>query len=308
MKDHLSELFEHIPVRRTHEQKESLFKYVKEEAEEAGLEAKVEILENKHKNIVIGNVKDAEVVFTAHYDTPACSLVPNLMMPRNPLPGMTYQLGIPLILAFAALGIAYCISLLIGCGYTVWMLMYLFIYFGLFFGVMRRGDNRNNKNDNTSGVAAVLSIMSQNPKNAAYILFDNEEKGLLGSKAFFKANKELFSSKLVINLDCVGNGRNIVTIAKEGAERHPLYDTLKQSFTDGDGYKVLFFSQKGSMSNTDYKNFPCGISVMACKQSKKGILYTPYIHTVRDTEADNANIAFISSRLSDFALKAGETI
>lgn len=300
MKDYLSELFENLPIRRTLEQHDAMIDYVSAESEAVGLKADTELLENKHKNIVIGDIENAKVVFTAHYDTPARSLVPNLMMPRNPLLGMTYAMSIPIILAFFSLGVAYLINLLLGNISTVWAILYVTIYFALFFGVMRRGANKNNKNDNTSGVAAVLSIMAKNPKNAAYILFDNEEKGLLGSKAYNKAHKEMMKDKLVINLDCVGNGDNIITVAKPDAEKHPSYPALKDVFVSGNGYAVHHFPKKGSMSNTDYKSFPTAISVMACKK-KNNIFYTPYIHTVKDTEAKSENISFIADKLSAFA-------
>lgn len=301
MKDFLNEINEKFPVRRSDEVKKDFFEYVKAEAESVGLSARIERLENKHNNIIIGDVENASVVYTAHYDTPARSLVPNLMMPRNPLLGMIYHLGIPLLLALLSLGIAYGISALIGGGYALWMFMYLVIYFGLFFGVMRRGANRNNKNDNTSGVATVLSVMAENPKNAAYILFDNEEKGLLGSKALLKKNKGLWENKLLINFDCVGNGDNIVIIASEKAEKHHLFDSLKDTVKGNNIYSVGIFSKKGSASNTDSKNFPCGVSVMACKKSKKGVLYTPYIHTVKDTAASSENICFLAEAFSNFS-------
>ena len=39
-----------------------------------------------------------------------------------------------------------------------------------------------------------------------FILFDNEEKGLLGSKALAKKYKNIKQNKLVINFDCVSDG------------------------------------------------------------------------------------------------------
>ena len=294
MKDYLSEIHEKFPIRRNAEQKNGLFQYVKAEAETVGLDARVETLENKHNNIVIGDVESADVVFTAHYDTPARSLVPNLMMPRNPVLVYLYAFGIPLAIAFASLGIAYGIQAIFGLPYPVFAVIYLALYFGAFFGVMRLGANKTNKNDNTSGVATVLSIMSKNPKGAAYVLFDNEEKGLLGSKALLKANKTLWESKPLINFDCVGLGDNIVIIAMKNAEGHPVLDKISGAVKSNERYSVGVYSKKGSTANTDSKNFPCGISVMACKKSKKGVLYTPYIHTKHDTVASSDNVRYLA--------------
>lgn len=295
MKDYLTEIIEKFPIRRTAEQKNSLFEYVKNEAEAVGLNARIEQLEKKHNNIVIGDIENASVVYTAHYDTPARSLVPNLMMPRNPGLAYTYAFGIPLLIAFASLGVAYALQAAFGLPYPAFAAIYLALYFGVFFGIMRLGANKTNKNDNTSGVATVLSIMAEKPKGAAYIFFDNEEKGLLGSKALLKSNKEFWESKPLINFDCVGLGDNIVIIAMEKAEKHPVFEKISDTVKSNNEYNVGLYPKKGSTTNTDSKNFPCGISVMACKKSKKGVLYTPYIHTKRDTVASSENISFLAS-------------
>lgn len=304
MKDHLNEIFERFPIRRTPEQKNALFEYVRAEAEAVGLEARIEQLDKKHNNIVIGDVENASVVYTAHYDTPARSLVPNLMMPRNPGLGYAYAFGIPLIIAFASLGIAYALQAVFDLPYPAFASIYIVLYFALFFGIMRRGANKTNKNDNTSGVAAVLSIMSKNPKGAAYILFDNEEKGLLGSKALVKSNKELWDNKPLINFDCVGLGDNIVIVAMEKAEKHPVFRKITETVKGNNDYKVGFYPKKGSMTNTDSKNFPCGISVMACKKNKMGVLYTPYIHTKHDTVASSGNIDFLANAFAGISEEA----
>ncbi len=299
MKDYLNEINERFPIRRTAEQKNGFFEYVKSEAESVGLSARIEQLEKKHNNIVIGDVENASVVYTAHYDTPARSLVPNLMMPRNPGLAYAYAFGIPLIIAFASLGIAYALGAAFGLPYPAVMSIYLGLYFLIFFVIMRRGANKTNKNDNTSGVATVLSIMAKKPKNAAYILFDNEEKGLLGSKALLKSNKEFWGKMPLINFDCVGLGDNIVIVAMAKAEKHPVFEKISETVKGNNEYSVGLYPKKGSMTNTDSKNFPCGISVMACKKSKKGVLFTPYIHTKHDTVASSENIAFLAGAFCD---------
>lgn len=299
MKDYLNEVYEKFPSRRSDEAKKEFFGYVKSEAESVGLNARIEQLENKHNNIVIGDIENASVVYTAHYDTPARSLVPNLMMPRSPGLTYAYAFGIPLLIAFFSLGVAYALQAAFGLPYPAYAAIYLVLYFALFFGIMRLGENKTNKNDNTSGVATVLSIMAKNPKNAAYILFDNEEKGLLGSKALLKSNKELWENKPLINFDCVGLGDNVVIVAMEKAEKHPLFGKIADTVKGNDEYSVGLYPKKGSAGNTDSKNFPCGFSVMACKKSKKGVLYTPYIHTKRDTVAYSENIDFLASAFCD---------
>jgi hypothetical protein len=43
-----------------------------------------------------------------------------------------------------------------------------------------------------------------------------------------------------------------------------------------------------------------GVGCMACRRTKRGLFYTPYIHTDRDTTANSENVDYITSRMSGF--------
>ena len=50
-----------------------------------------------------------------------------------------------------------------------------------------------------------MSLIHQCKSNeVAFVLFDNEERGLLGSKALNKKYSDLLKNKMVINFDCIG--------------------------------------------------------------------------------------------------------
>lgn len=297
--DYLNLINTKYPIRRTKEEKEKFRNYVIEEVNKGNYKANVEINDN-HNNVIIGDINNAKVIFTAHYDTPATSIIPNLMLPRNVFIGMVYQLGIPILLSILSLVVAYLISNFIETELSFTVVLYLILYLSSFYLLTRCFKNKNNKNDNTSGVATVLSIVSKCQRNdVAFVLFDDEEKGLLGSKAFNRKYKEVLNDKLIINFDCVGVGNNIIFIAKPGAELHPLYKMLNQNFKSNNDYNVLFYPMKGSLSNSDYKNFYNGIGVMACKK-KKNIYYTSKIHTNKDQEASIKNIEFIVNNIMNF--------
>ncbi|MBQ2891625.1 MAG: M28 family peptidase [Bacilli bacterium] len=299
MKDYLTFLNEKYPIRRSKEQKEAFIKYVKEEV--SGYNVEIEILEKEHNNIVIGDVENAKVVFTAHYDTPATSIVPNLMLPKNKVLGLIYAFSYPILLAFASLGIAYLIYWILKLPYFVFAVMYIILYLGSFYLLTRCFPNKNNYNDNTSGVATILTLIEQNKNdNIAFILFDNEEKGLLGSKAFQKKHKEIMKDKLVINLDCVGNGDHFIIIYKEKTVENSLFNCLKEHLNSNDLYSVEFINFKKALGNSDHKNFDLGIGVVATKKSKRGIYYTSRIHTNRDIEVSSDNIYFLSEEISKF--------
>ena len=263
--------------------------------------------DGKNENIIVGDPLTAKVVFTAHYDTPAASVFPNIMIPRNQPLFWCYQF-VPVI---AMLAVALTVSYLVGMVWLnderAYMLSFLTLYYGLYFLMFRGFSNPKNYNDNTSGVATLLSIIDRPDEDmlgqVAFIFFDNEEKGKKGSKAYFTDHKSEMEDKLLINFDCVGNGETIVFIAKEKAEATKAYQLLKSSFDSEGDYTAEFYPMRGSESNSDYKNFPLGIGCMACNKTKKGLLYTPYIHTPKDTVAKDENIEYITKNILNF-LKA----
>lgn len=301
---YLDFLNKNYPMRRTAEQKEAFRVYIRSAFPDAKIETTTD---GKNQNVIIGDPLTAKVVCTAHYDTPAASLFPNLMIPRNPALFLLYQF-VPVILMLAvALGAGYLAARQFAQPgepdfLRLFLLVYLAVYYVMFFLMYRVFKNPNNHNDNTSGVAAVLSIAErlneQERAETAFILFDNEEKGKKGSKAYCKDHKDAMKDRLLVNFDCVGNGEHIVFIAMKEAEKRAEYQTLQECFRDSGGFHTYFYPIKGSESNSDYKNFSCGIGCMACRRSRGGVLYTPYIHTPKDTVASNENIAFIADGMS----------
>lgn len=303
MKDYLNEINQKFPTRRDKSEKDAFFEYVKQELSEYSV--KKETLED-NDNIIIGDLQSAPVIFTAHYDTPATSIFPNIMMPRNKILSMVYHVGCPLLLALLALAIAFGINSLIGKQLPVAVGIYLVLYYSFWYFGTRCFKNKNNKNDNTSGVATLLTLAKQVSGKCAFILFDNEEKGLKGSKAIAKAKSELFKNKLVVNFDCVGNGNEFVFIAKEGALKSQTYDLLIKTFEKTPVFNLNYFPYKGSSSNSDYKNFDLGVGVMACKKGKACKYVTSKIHTNKDVVANSENVYYLANESAKFVNKLTE--
>ena len=299
MKNYFKEICSLFLIRRKKEEKQKFFEYVSNEFEQGRV--KKEILDNKNENIVIGDIESASVIITAHYDTPATSLFPNLMIPANRGLNYLYHFAYPLVLALAALAIAFGIITAFSLDTPYFVGLYLVIYFAAFFCSTRLFTNKNNVNDNTSGVATLLSIAKQtNSKKVAFVLFDNEEKGLLGSKAMSKKYKELLKNKLVVNFDCVANGKEILFIVKNGAENCLEYELLRKSFASKDGFNVHFLPFKKCASNSDYKSFECGVGVSAYSKGKIAKFITGKIHTNNDTVGDEANIEYLTNATLEF--------
>lgn len=303
--NYLEHLIKEFPIRKKPGQKDAFLAYVQAEAERLGYTAKVEALGSKgeHHNFVVGNPKTAQVIFTAHYDTPACMLLPNLMTPRNFPVFLLYQMlvvALLLIPAFAAMWL----GALIAPDTALPMLLYIAVYFGLLMLLMRGPANRNNANDNTSGVAAVLSLMAALPEDqrekAAFILFDNEEKGKLGSKAYAKQYQEIATLKLFVNMDCVGSGDHMLVLPRRGALINPAYEKMAPAFSDRGAKHAVFCSPFGTICNSDHKSFECGVAVCACSKAPVVGYYASRIHTRRDTVAEPENIAFLTENLTAF--------
>lgn len=305
MKNYLDDINSSYPTRRTNEEKERFRAYAVSEAEALGAEAKNWTdKRKKHKNVVIGNPERAKVTLVAHFDTPANSPFPNLMFPRSPVLFWMYQF-VPLIILIAvSLGAGYLAKLIFNNSESAFFFGFLLVYYLLYFLFFRTFKNKNNKNDNTSGVATVFSILAslteKQREDVCFILFDNEEKGKLGSRAYFKENREIMENMPVINFDCVGNGNNIIFIAQKKAEACKEFAALKDSFAPSEEFIVHFHGQRGSEANSDHKSFPLGIACLATKSTRGGILYTPYIHTARDVVASSENIEFITGGIVKF--------
>ena len=295
-----------FPVRNTKEQKAAFRDYLTKKAETMGYSAVVEPTDKKRSsnNVVVGSPDKARVVFTAHYDTPNRAMVPNMMMPRCKVASFAYALMVVAPVLAVALGFRILLDRWIGIE-ALSSLVFLIVYFGLFYFMMLGGPkNPNNANDNTSGIATLLQIMEQLPveerQHAAFIFFDNEEKGLLGSGGYAKLHPELKKEKLIINLDCVANGDQLLVIARKKAEAMKELQVLKMLSPQDDRYQVHFFGQKGSMMNSDHKRFDRGVGIFACKKAPVVGFACGRIHTPRDTHADAENMNVLADWMVRF--------
>lgn len=301
--NYLEQIVSQFPIRRKAEQKKAFRDWAVQEISTMGYSVKVE--ENgHHHNVIVGNPEQAPVLFTAHYDTPNANYLPNLMMPRNPVLYMLYVIMNVMILMLASAVVMLAVGAVTGDPQAA-RLALIGTYFALLM-VMNFANipNKNNVNDNTSGIATLLTIMAQLPKEdqakAAFILFDNEEKGLAGSKAYTKEHQQVAYTRMTINLDCVGVGGNILVISQKLARQHLEFAPMQRHMEAITTHQVHFFDSKGSVSNSDWKNFKCGIAVMACKKAPVVGFYTPNIHTRHDTLADIGNINAIATAMSAY--------
>ncbi|MBR5287694.1 MAG: M28 family peptidase [Clostridia bacterium] len=289
-------------VRKTDAQKTAFIRWAEEYAKACGCEMQTEESGKliRTRNLIFGDLKTARTLITAHYDTCARMPFPNFMTPNCWPVIILTQLLLPVIF-FLALGVisGYASAKLLPLLMPVWAaeiaapLLCAAISFAI-VGLMLFGpQNPHTANDNTSGVAAVLALLSEyaGRNDVALVLFDNEEKGLLGSSAFVKAHQQLHRQAFVINLDCVSDGDTLLFAYAKRAKDDPRAARIIAALEEaaprygktamaGQSPKVLYPS--------DQMVFARGTAFAALKG--KRILYLDRIHTAKDTVFDDRNL------------------
>jgi len=299
-------VFEKYQVRKTKKQKADFRDYVTEVARENGYSVKTENGYLGAKNIVVGNPESAKVVYTAHYDTCPRLPFPNFITPKNIFIYLLYSLA--LVVAFMIIGGA--IGFVIG--FFMGMLSALLNFefpsalipfiaeipiIAILLLILIGPANKHTANDNTSGVTALLDIMLSLPdgekEKAAFIFFDLEEVGLFGSAGFASKHPSVRKNKLLINFDCISDGKNFLLVVKKSAVQHK--QLLEECFAGNENITVEVLD-KGVFYPSDQANFKCGVGVAALKKAKNSnLLYMNRIHTKRDVIYQEENIEFIKN-------------
>lgn len=259
----------------------------------------------KCRNIIIGDITKAKIVLSAHYDTCAKLPFPNFIAPKNPL-----------------LSIAYGILLIVPIFLLAWLLKLLFCYFIpdfqssslVFFGVyvfflllvLAGPANKHTANDNTSGVIVLCELLkildSTQLDKVAFVFFDQEETGLIGSSYFRSKYKTQMADKLLINFDCVSDGDHIFIAANKSA-RTELGDLLKASFLPTAEKSILFSRAEKIYYPSDQLGFRKSVAVAALNHKRFWGYYMDRIHTSKDTVFDQTNIKLLCEGILNF-LKA----
>lgn len=297
----IEKLTTQFPVRKTAAQKQAFRAWVVKECAEMGYTA-VPDEKGYSRNVVVGDPETAEVTFTAHYDTPPVMPIPNFITPTNVLIYLLYQILIVLgmlavggVIGLAANALLHSPMAAYYIGLTAILVLSLLMVFG--------PANRHNVNDNTSGTAAVLEIMAHLPEEqrekAAFILFDNEEKGLLGSSSYAGKHLNVKKGKLVINMDCVGDGETIMFFANKKTRALPCFPALKEAMSAQTGCQFRMNDMEKCIYPSDQAHFTYGIAVCACLSGKFGY-YCDKIHTAKDTVCRQENLDFLANALCEF--------
>lgn len=298
-------LVQQFPVRKSKAQKQAFRDWMLQTSAEMGYQA---IADEKgySRNVIIGDPEQAEVIFTAHYDTQPVMPIPNFITPCNVGIYIAYQLVLTLLVLGIAVAVGYPVFRLTDNFFLAYIVTMVIMF--LLLGLMMFGPaNQHCVNDNTSGVAAVLELMQRMPKDqrhkAAFILFDNEEKGLLGSMSYAGKHRQVKKEKLLINMDCVGDGEHILFFANKKTRALPVFPLLEESMEKQTGLHFVMNRMEKCLYPSDQGNFTYGIAVCACNHNKTLGYYCDKIHTKHDTICRQENLDFLTNGLTAFVEK-----
>lgn len=298
------------PVRKGKKKKQAFRDDVQAYFKTLGYESTIEKGSLGSKNVIIGDPDKAEYLVTAHYDTCARLPFPNLITPCNFWTFMAYQLFVVVVMfAFVGIGggIVYLLTKDGFLGYwTGYMLIWVFLVL-----MMVGPANKTNANDNTSGVVTVLEIAKSLPEECrskvCFVLFDLEEAGLIGSSSYQSKHKKVTQNQIVLNLDCVGDGDEIVLFpTKKLKKDSKKMEKLRNACGKFEAKSVSIRETGFSVYPSDQANFPYGVGIAAMRSTKRGILYCSRIHTHKDTILEEENVNILRQQLTKIVCAAAE--
>lgn len=285
-------ILDHFQVRKTKKQKQAFIDLLRQhfpelKLQEGGLP--------KCRNIIIGDVEKAKVVITAHYDTCAQLPFPNFIMPKNPL----FSIGYSVVILIPMLVILFLLRTILGIFIQDFQLLYyltLAIWFGMLVLLIAGPANKHTANDNTSGVISLCELYSvltpELRDKAAFVFFDHEETGLVGSSLFRSKYKKVMKDKLLINLDCVSDG-NYLLLGVSKKARKDYEELIKRCFQPEGKKTYLYEKAEKLYYPSDQMLFPKTIAIAALKKNLFFGYYMDRIHTSRDTVFDKQNIKLL---------------
>lgn len=292
-------IFEQYQTRKTKKQKSAFIELMKEHfpditVQEGGFP--------KCRNLIVGDVENAKVILTAHYDTCSRLPFPNLIAPKNILLTLLYSVLIivPLI---AMIVLANWIVGMYTNNFIVRYSVSLVLYLAFMLLLLSGPPNKHTANDNTSGVIVLCELIgiltAQQKEKVAFVFFDHEETGLLGSTLFHKRYKAVMDDKLLINFDCVSDGNHIMVSANKSA-RNSYGDQLKAAFLPTEEKSILFTRSERTYYPSDQIGYKKSVAIAALKRKRFFGFYMNRIHTSRDTQFDKRNITLLCDSILRF--------
>jgi len=285
-----NEILKNYQIRKTSKQKDAFINLIKTnfleiQIQQGGLLSS--------RNLILGDLEKSEFVLTAHYDTCARLPFPNFITPKNPLFYLLYNIAV-LIPIFILMFLFSMLIQHLTDNFWINYFLTLAMYFGFCALLLVGPPNKNNANDNTSGVIVLCELYSrlspEEKEKVTFVFFDNEESGLLGSRLFKKKYNKIMKDKLLINFDCVSDGDYILLAATKSAREKW---SIEKYFSTENNKTPLHEKAEKTLYPSDQQGFPNSIAIAALKKRKIIGYYMNRIHTAKDTVFDCKNIEYL---------------
>ena len=169
--------------------------------------------------------------------------------------------------------------------------------------MMRGFANRKNANDNTSGVVVLLSLLEdlsdEKRCKVCFVFFDEEEKGLKGSKVFKDRYYDKIRRKPLINFDCVAHGKHLMFITKKEFRESKFNDILAEVTKD----KALVKEARKYVYPSDQLIFKNSVGVAALHKAPLLGYYLSRLHSRLDSKFNANNIEALNQMMIAFIEK-----
>lgn len=219
-----------LSQRYTLKQKECFLNEVVKHCKEAGF--KTEFI-SKHgslyqlANLVIGDLKNANTVICASYDTPAKSLIPQDYYPfaaKSNVNSGIKKIVIDIVVMLMCIFLSYVILLDFKTASSLmkWVKIILVALIILITFIFLKGtSNKVNFSRNSAAVAVLMELVEKNKSsNVAYVLLDQNTNTYEGLKALKEKIGD--TSKEVILLDGLAYGKDTCVAFNEGVDASDL--------------------------------------------------------------------------------------
>ncbi len=260
-------LCDNYMTRKTRKQKTQFLEFLQTFCSQQGWDCSIQRA-GSVRNFIIGNPAEANVIFTAHYDTPIRRLIPSVIYPTSRFHTL-WAAGWPILaLLFGFVLLSYLLE------YSLFQLMLRIAYFLVILFLCLRlcfgPANYENWNKNTSGIAVLLKLMQtishNNRHKVAFVFFDDGAAGQNGSRKFKWLSGKVCKEKWIVNLDSVGVGSEFLlfpsTAASGSALANNLLSCIKRQAAKENKHASLITKHRNSW-RADHRHFFLAVGICA---------------------------------------------
>lgn len=254
-------------------------------------------------NVIAGDPETAKLIFAAHYDTGLKTLLPPLIMPTRPLTAFLYLALTPVLVLAGSLVVSFALTFAINAPHATLPLFLILLLAAMCY--LRFGPSEmQNADDNTSGVVALLETAAAlTPRyrgEVAFAFLDGGFGGLAGAKGF-RARYPSAKEKLVVNVNCVAAGDELLLLPSRGARWNgEALDALLEGFDVG-GAKPVYLKTDGlTYYPSDNRAFRNSVAVCGCKTVKG---FGRIVEPRKNKSIDSENLDILEKSLCKLAEK-----